>query len=132
MGRRGQGEMAEARVSSDAMPALTGRRCVGTVQSGRISGKQGGTAEIVFSVLVPHGEQGLFYLAKEYSYDEEITGKAMVSLTTTTHPSDLNILKGVRIMKKFIAVILSLVMMLSLTACASSAPAATEAAAPEA
>ena len=35
-------------------------------------------------------------------------------------------------MKKFIAVILSLVMMLSLTACASSAPAATEAAAPEA
>ena len=35
-------------------------------------------------------------------------------------------------MKKFIAVILSLVMTLSLTACASSAPAATEAAAPEA
>ena len=35
-------------------------------------------------------------------------------------------------MKKFIAVILSLVMMLSLAACGSSAPAATEAAAPAA
>ena len=48
------------RVSSDALPALTGRRRVGAVQSGRISGEQGGTAEIVFSVLVPLGEQGLF------------------------------------------------------------------------
>ena len=71
--------MEFSKVSSDAMPALTGRRCVGTVQSGRISGKQGGTAEIVFSVLVPFGEQGLFLLAKEYHYDKEITGKAMVT-----------------------------------------------------
>ena len=70
-----------SKVSSDAMPALTGRRCVGTVQSGRISGKQGGTAEIVFSVLVPFGERGLFYLEKEYLYDKEITGKAMAGLT---------------------------------------------------
>jgi len=37
-------------------------------------GKQGGTAEKVFSVLVPLGEQGLFYFRKEYCYDEEITG----------------------------------------------------------
>ena len=36
------------RVSSDALPALTGRRRVGAVQSGRISGKQGGTAENCF------------------------------------------------------------------------------------
>ena len=63
MGRRGQGEMAKAKVSSDAMPALTGRRCVGTViEVAGFSGKQGGTAESVFSVLVPLGEQGLFYL----------------------------------------------------------------------
>ena len=37
----------------DALPALWGRRCVGIVMSGRESGKQGGTAEIVFSVLAP-------------------------------------------------------------------------------
>ena len=36
------------RVSSDALPALTGRRRVGAVQSGRFSGKQGGTAENCF------------------------------------------------------------------------------------
>ncbi len=74
--------MGLPKVSSDAMPALTGRRCVGTViEVVGFSGKQGGTAEIIFSVLVPLGEQGLFYFRKEYIYDKEITGKAMVGLT---------------------------------------------------
>ena len=72
--------MAEAKVSSDAMPALTGRRCVGTVtERSDYSGKQGGTAEICLSVLVPLGEQGLFYFRKEYRYDEETTGETMVT-----------------------------------------------------
>ena len=92
MGRGGQRETGSPRVSSDAMPALTGRRCVGTViEVAGFSGKQGGTAGICLSVLVPYWEQGLFYLDKEYSYDEEIAGKAMVSLTTTNHPIHLNI-----------------------------------------
>ena len=73
--------MAFAKVSSDALPALTGRRRVGAVQSGRFfTGKQGGTAEIVFSVLVPcYGEQGLFYLQRSIHYVEEITRQTMVA-----------------------------------------------------
>ena len=35
MGRRGQGERANALVSSDALPALWGKRRVGAVLSGR-------------------------------------------------------------------------------------------------
>jgi len=70
------------------MPALTGSRCVGTGQSGRsLDGKQGGTAEICLSVLVPSGEQGLFCFRKEYAYDEEIAGKAMAGLTSHEKPS---------------------------------------------
>ena len=76
--------MEFSKVSSDAVPALTGRRCVGIViEVAGFSGKQGGTAEIILSVLVPLGEQGLFYLVKEYHYGEEITGKTMVCLTNT-------------------------------------------------
>ena len=60
--------MEISKVSSDAMPALTGRRCVGTViEAADFIGKQGGTAENVFSVLVPFGEQGLFCFDKEYA-----------------------------------------------------------------
>ena len=62
MGRRGRGERAWASVSSDAVPALTGRRRVGAGQSGRGSGKQGGTAGNVFSVLAPPGGVRLFLL----------------------------------------------------------------------
>ena len=71
------------RVSSDALPALTGRRRVGAVQSGRISGKQGGTAEIVFSVLVPLGEQGFFILHRKeiYIYIMKITFNDATELT---------------------------------------------------
>ena len=71
--------MAFAKVSSDALPALTGRRCVGTVQSGRIlSGKQGGTAELVFLSLFPYGGARTFLFVKEIYYDEEITRQTMV------------------------------------------------------
>ena len=56
MGRRGRGERARASVSSDAVPALEGRRRVGAGQSGRVSGKQGGTAEMYFLSLLPLGE----------------------------------------------------------------------------
>ena len=74
--------MELSKVSSDALPALTGRRCVGTVmEEFAFCGKQGGTAEYVYSVLVPLGEQGLFYFRKEYCYDEEITGETMVTVT---------------------------------------------------
>ena len=85
--------MEFSKVSSDAMPALTGRRCVGTVIEvvAFLRGKQGGTAESVFSVLVPLGEQGLFYFRKENCYDKEITGKAMVQLTTANCPTHINI-----------------------------------------
>ncbi len=48
--------------SDQAQTALQGSRCVGTGQSGRTSGKQGGTAE--FSVLVPYGERGHFLLLR--------------------------------------------------------------------
>ena len=53
--------MAAAKVSSDAVPALTGRRCVGTVQSGRIYGKQGGTAELFFLSLFPQGNKDFLF-----------------------------------------------------------------------
>ena len=53
------------RVSSDALPALTGRRRVGAVQSGRFSGKQGGTAEIVFFCPCSLRGTGTFLLLSE-------------------------------------------------------------------
>ena len=74
--------MAQAKVSSDALPALTGRRCVGTVmRRSDFSGKQGGTAEIDFLSLFPIGGTGIFYFQKEYAYAEETTGQTMVMLT---------------------------------------------------
>ena len=44
--------MEFSKVSSDAMPALTGRRCVGTVIEAVVFyGKQGGNAEMYFLSL---------------------------------------------------------------------------------
>ena len=77
MGRRGQGEMGLPRVSSDALPALTGRRCVGTVTERPHLRQAGWYRRNVFSVLVPLGEQGLFYL-RRMNYVEEITRETMV------------------------------------------------------
>ena len=68
MGRRGQRERDSSLVSSDALPALLGRRRVGAGRAVGFTGKQGGTAEIVFSVLVPSGEQGLFSFPKGDSH----------------------------------------------------------------
>ena len=68
MGRRGQGEQEVSLVSSDALPALLGTRRVGAGRAVGFTGKQGGTAEIVFSVLVPSGEQGLFSFPKGESH----------------------------------------------------------------
>ena len=66
MGRRGQGEMAKARVSSDAMPALTGSRCVGTGVSGRKPANKV-VPQNIHSVLVPHaGNGGIFLFREEY------------------------------------------------------------------
>jgi len=68
--------MANAKVSSDAMPALTGRRCVGTVQSGRlIAGKQGGTAENVFLSLFPQGNKDFFICKGAYTMLKKLPGK---------------------------------------------------------
>ena len=76
MGRRGQGERERSLVSSDALPALTGRRRVGAGREVGFTGKQGGTAEIVFSVLVPLGEQGLFSFPKgEWHMLKKLPGK---------------------------------------------------------
>ena len=52
MGRRGQGEQEVSLVSSDALPALQGTRRVGAERAVGFTGKQGGTAEFVDSVLV--------------------------------------------------------------------------------
>ena len=72
--------MAHAKVSSDALPALTGRRCVGTVM--RRSEFPANKVVPQKSLFCPcsHGERGLFYFRKEYRYDEEITGETMVIL----------------------------------------------------
>ena len=76
MGRRGQRERGSPRVSSDALPALLGRRRVGAGRAVGFTGKQGGTAENVFSVLVPLGEQGLFSFPKgETHMLEKLPGK---------------------------------------------------------
>ena len=74
--------MEFSKVSSDAMPALTGRRCVGTVTE---------WPEFPANKVVPQNcffcpcslrGTRIFCLEKEYCYDEEITGKAMAGLTS--------------------------------------------------
>lgn len=72
MGRRGQWEQGFSLSISDAMPALQGRRCVGTVQSGHESGKQGGTAELFILSLFPQGNKDFFYSRKRSDlYDKK-------------------------------------------------------------
>ena len=76
MGRRGQGERESSLVSSDALPALPGTRRVCAGRAVGFTGKQGGTAENVVSVLVPIGEQGLFSFPKGESHMlEKLPGK---------------------------------------------------------
>ena len=78
MGRRGQGEMAEARVSSDAMPALTGSRCVGTGQSGRsFPANKVVPQKSYFLSLFPQGNEDIFLLGGIF-HDQETTRQAMV------------------------------------------------------
>ena len=77
--------MGLPKVSSDAMPALTGRRCVGTVTEAAVCyGKQGGTAEMYFLSLFPCGNRDFFISLRSIYYVEEITGQTMVNLTS--HP----------------------------------------------
>ena len=96
MGRRGQGERESSSVSSDAMPALTGRRRVGAVmRRSEYSGKQGGTAEIAFLSLLPcMGEQGFFIFERTCSY--ETAGKTMAALSqfSPSKPSHFIFKKG--------------------------------------
>ncbi len=73
-----------SRVSSDALPALSGKRCIGTVQSGRISGKQGGTAEIVFLSLFPSGNKDFFYGKGVDCYDEKAARQTMAFPTRSS------------------------------------------------
>ena len=51
-----------------------------------LSCKQGGTAENTFSVLVPHGERGLFYLERSSFYEEK-PGQTMAGVTNPKKPS---------------------------------------------
>ena len=89
MGRRGQGEMANAKVSSDAMPALTGRRCVGTViEAAVFSANKVVPQKCIFCPCSLRGTRTfcLFgndnrFLERSICYVEEITRKAMAKLT---------------------------------------------------
>jgi len=100
------------------LPALTGRRRVGAVQSGRISGKQGGTAEIVLSVLVPLGEQGLFYCFQKGEIPMYAPGRRWRPQQEPANPSNnhFNFKKEYFIMKKVISLVLSVMMMLTMFA----------------
>ena len=82
MGRRGQGERVSL-VSSDAMPALFGRRCVGTVQSGRFCKRQTRWYRRIckFCPCSPIGgtRTFLFFPRKEHVYEK--SGQTMVKVT---------------------------------------------------
>ena len=76
MGRRGQGEMEFSKVSSDAVPALTGRRCVGTVMRRLIlSASRVVPQELSFLSLFPFGGTGIFYLQRSYVMTKKLPGK---------------------------------------------------------
>jgi len=100
------------------------------VQSGRISGKQGGTAEIVFSVLVPLGEQGLFYYFQKGEIPMYAPGRRWRPQQEPANPSNnhFNFKKEYFIMKKVISLVLSVMMMLTMFAgCKASGTAETAA-----
>ena len=59
MGRRGQGERGNLSIS-DAMPALTGSRCVGTGMSGRIFRQTRWYRRIDILSLFPQGNKDFF------------------------------------------------------------------------
>ena len=80
MGRRGQGEMAQARVSSDAMPALTGSRCAGTGLSGRVIPANKVVPQNVDSVLVPQWGSEDFFYCEEYAMLKKLPGKRWCKL----------------------------------------------------
>ncbi len=68
--------MEQSKVSSDAMPALTGRRCVGTVaERSAFAGKQGGTAEFVFLSLFPQGNKDFFIPERSIVMRKKLPGK---------------------------------------------------------
>ena len=72
----------------DALPALWGSRCVGTGMSGRESGKQGGTAEIVFSVLAPLRGARTFFVRRLF-YDQvgfPMAGLSILTVDNSTRP----------------------------------------------
>ena len=80
MGRRGQGEMERSKVSSDAMPALTGRRCVGTVQRWSFyTANKVVPQNVLILSLFPYGNKDFFISERSKLYDQEITGKTMVT-----------------------------------------------------
>ena len=81
MGRRGQRERLQSLVSTDALPALTGRRCVGTVMSGRIfPASKVVPQEFVFPVLVPPRGNEDFFVFRRFPYEKE-PRQAMAELT---------------------------------------------------
>jgi len=68
MGRRGQGEMAKAKVSADALPALSADGVLAPLQSGRVfPANKVVPQDFVFPVLVPHtGNEGIFVFQEEF------------------------------------------------------------------
>ena len=88
MGRRGRRERAVGLSIFDALPALWGSRCVGTGMSGRESGKQGGTAEKVFSVLAPLRGARTFFVRRLF-YDQvgfPMAGLSILTVDNSTRP----------------------------------------------
>ena len=70
-----------SKVSSDAMPALTGRRCVGTVTEWPdLPANKVVPQKVYFLSLFPSGNKG-FFVERSFQNDQETSGKAMAGLT---------------------------------------------------
>ena len=83
--------MEFSKVSSDAMPALTGRRCVGTVtERSDFPANKVVPQKFVFLSLFPQGNKD-FFVERSFHYDQETSRETMVCLTSSqNHPPHIN------------------------------------------
>ena len=74
--------MEYSKVSSDAVPALTGRRCVGTVtERPEFPASRVVPQKVSFLSLFPIGNRGFLY-ERSFQNDQETSRETMVCLTS--------------------------------------------------
>ena len=84
MGRRGQGEMAKAKVSADALPALSADGVLAPLRGGRVfPANKVVPQDFVFPVLVPPWGMRTFLFFRRNFY--EAFDPAMATLTRSHH-----------------------------------------------